>query len=765
MRTKLLFLLLASALHVCAQKYSDTIHVAKYTIAFDTINYAGKSLQASCTLAIEVKKNNQQQLKLDLLKLIPDQISSNGQALGFTYKNNKVFVQLPTILNAGNKINLEIKYHGSTYVDPQFGGFYFSGNYAFNIGVGFIADPHNLGKAWFPCVDEFEDRSLYEFYINTARGYRAFCNGILEGSKLLPDGRTQWHWNMKQPIATYLASVAVAPFEEIKRTYKNLPISIAAIAADTANAKKTMAKLDTAINAYIKAWGPYPFDKIGYVLVPFNGGAMEHASSIHIGKAFVDGSLNYETIYPHELAHMWFGDLVTCDKQEEMWLNEGWATYNEAIFTHAAYGAEAYKTWMRNKHRNVIQYAHIKDGNYLALNAVPHNQTYGTTVYDKGADLVHTLRYYMGDTAFFKSVKNYLYTHAFSAVNSSILEQSLTNASGINMSTFFNDWVATPGFPHFYIDKINVQESGGKYQVNFSLAQKGRGNTHLYTMPLKVTFSNGVKDSTAIFILDKKAQDYTINLSYKPDWLYLDRDEHMSDAITDFETNINQSISYSFPTTDMSILSKSSGENANVRAELHWLGPEPKTTAANYQVSKNRYWRVGGSASSKLKMDITFSYNLNANSGLDNDFGLSNSDSLILLYRAEPQNPFSPWPYQQKTKFASGTFTAINAAPGEYVIARNLQANAVNDIKKSTKNLWICPSTINNEKSYDIYFHLAKASGILTISNLEGKVVFKENINNEKSHLRWNTSTIASGMYIINLIEKTEQHSIKAIIE
>ena len=127
---------------------------------------------------------------------------------------------------------------------------------------------------------------------------------------------------------------------------------------------------------------------------------MEHATNITYPNSSINGSLSDEWLYAHELSHMWFGDKVTCASADDMWLNEGWAVFCESVFREGLYGKESYKTTMRSKLKDVLQFTHIKDGGYRALYGIPPEYTYGSTVYDKGGQVAHTLRGYLGDSLF-----------------------------------------------------------------------------------------------------------------------------------------------------------------------------------------------------------------------------------------------------------------------------------------------------------------------------------------------------------------------------
>ncbi len=133
--------------------------------------------------------------------------------------------------------------------------------------------------------------------------------------------------------------------------------------------------------------------------------SIEHATNVAYPSFAIDGQLTYEDLYTHELSHMWFGDMVTCESAEDMWLNEGWATFCAMYYTSSVYSEEEYRSQMRHHHKEVLRMTHFTDGDYLALYGISHEYTYGSTVYDKGATVVQSLRGYLGDDVFFPAVR------------------------------------------------------------------------------------------------------------------------------------------------------------------------------------------------------------------------------------------------------------------------------------------------------------------------------------------------------------------------
>lgn len=447
-----------------------------YDLHMDTIVFNPKQLYARAGVTFLATTSPITSVTLDLLKFTIDSVFAPNYAVTRSYNDTLLTIQFSPSVNTGDSVLVWIHYHGEPQQDASgWGGFYFSQNFAFNLGVGFMADPHNFGRAWFPCEDNFTSRARYDFHITTAAGSMAFCNGTLVQSVTNPNGTITRHWKQQQTIPSYLASMAVGPYHSLERTSNGLPVQWAAQPVDTNAVLATFSNLDTTLAAYINAYGAYPFDKVGYCLVPFNSGAMEHAASIHIGRAFVNGTQTYATLWAHELAHMWWGDKVTCETAEDMWLNEGFASYNEAFYTQNVSGVTAYRDWIRTNHRKVLQFAHTpaQDGSYLTMNQIPHAYTYGFHVYQKGADVVHTLRHYMGDQEFYTGCQYYMNNRAYSHANSTNLRDDLTTGSGVNMNRFFDDWIFTPGFPHFSIDSV-IHVPGGLDHMFVYVRQRSR---------------------------------------------------------------------------------------------------------------------------------------------------------------------------------------------------------------------------------------------------------------------------------------------------
>ncbi|GIV33174.1 MAG: hypothetical protein KatS3mg031_0709 [Chitinophagales bacterium] len=662
------------------QQPFDVLH---YAIHLNLTNLSARTLSGKTTVTIRSAQQPLQQVSLSLLSLQVDSVRVGNQSAPFTNDDTLILISLPQPVIAGDSAEITIWYHGQPVTDASWGGFYFTGNYAFNIGVGFDSEPHNFGRVWFPCIDNFTDKATYDIQVTTAPGYKAYCSGVLQDAITHPDQTITWHWAMRQPIPTYLASVAVSPYTELTDTYfsrrgDSVPVILAAQPADTSKLRSSFIHLRAAFDAFEACFGPYRFDRVGFVVVPFSGGAMEHATNIAYPRFAITGNLNYETLMAHEFSHHWWGNLVTCTSAEDMWLNEGWAVYAEHIFLEKTYGKPAYQKAVRSNHREVLQYAHIRDNGYRAVSGVPHAYTYGSTVYKKGADVAHTLRGYLGDSLFFNCLTAFLDSFQFGNASSYDFRDFLSQCSGVHLQTFFDNWVFHPGFPHFSIDSLSVQQTASGCEAFVWIRQRLKEAPVFYTsVPLELTFFSSSLDSVTqkIIFPGGDCVYFQFHLDFYPAFVALDLHEKISDAITDKYLHITDPGSYDFEEALMTVYVSEVPTEAILRIEHNWIAPDPgKTSVAGLHISSERYWKIDGVIPAGFTADAVVQYD-GATLG-STDYGLitNSEDSLVVLYRAKPGMEWMIHPaYSINTQGSStnkkGQITINQIAQGEYALA------------------------------------------------------------------------------------------------
>jgi hypothetical protein len=750
--------------------------IRHFNLYIDSLKFTGQSIYARAGITVLADQAPLTALSLDLLGFSIDSIFSLTHTVTYSYNDTVIDMQVSPPVATGDSLVIWIHYHGTPAQDASgWGGFYFSGNYAFNLGVGFQADPHNFGRAWYPCEDNFTSRSTYDFYVTTDAGFKAFCNGLLQSSVTNPNGTTTWHWKMNQTIPSYLTSIAVAPYHTLQRTSNGIPVEWAAMPADTNAVLSTFSNLDTTLSAFISAYGAYPFDKVGYCLVPFNSGAMEHASSIHIGRAFVNGTQTYATLWAHELAHMWWGDKVTCATAEDMWLNEGFASFNEAFYTEVVSGIDAYRNWIRANHRKVLQFAHTpaQDGSYLTLNNIPHEYTYGYHVYQKGANVAHTLRNYMGDSAFFSGCKAYFNNRAYSHAASEDLRDELTSGSGINMNRFFDDWVFTPGFPHFSIDSV-VYVPGGLDHYFVYTRQRSKGNSHLYEMPVELNFTDGIQDTTVRVVLDSVTNMFHIPLYFYASHVFLDRYGKVSDARVSNEKVVTAAGVQPVAETSFTLNVQSVGSPSSmVRVEHNFVPPDPFISSnPGIRLSDYRYWKIDGFFNSGFltKGLFIFDGTTSASTGyLDNNLITGSEDSLVLLYR---QGPGYDWTVANYSiNFASnpndkrGSLQTDSLMKGEYTLGYYDYTVGLNQLETGdVKSIRAVPNPSSDIFVFTLPSGISQHSG-LVIYDMGGRKVFEAPAGPKQNQIEWNSVSNRAGIYYAVLLEEGKRTaSVKVMV-
>jgi hypothetical protein len=705
---------------------SDTFDVLKYTIRLEIGNSISKLINGNTTIRFVPKKINPAKIRFDLLKLVIDSVKFGNNNATYTYNDTVASVSLPPNLTLTDTSTVTIYYRGQPKGDASgWGGFYFDntggGDYAYNLGVGFAAKPHNYGRVWFPCFDNFVERSKYEFVITSDSARRAYCNGQLTTDVLNGAKRTRT-WIMNEEIPTYLASVAVAKYKQVNWSTPTLTgnkaITLAAVAGDTTALKNGFVNLKNCITGFENYFGPYKWNRFGYVLVPFNSGAMEHATNIAYPRA-VAGSMQYEaSLMAHELSHHWWGDLITCETQEDMWINEGMASYSAFLFQEWQYGKQRYLDGLKRQHDNLLQFLHKKEGGFRAVSGIPHNLTYGDHVYLKGSDIAHTLRGYMTDNAFFNACKYVMQQKERKSINALEFRDLLQTSSGQNLSAFFDNWILNGGWPNFAIDSTrSIPQTSGFYNVVVHVRQRKFGAPQLFTgVPLEVSFfdANRVQHIRNLVMSGAK-NSYTFTLPFSPGYTALNYDSKIFDAVSSEVRTIKTVATIGFTLAKATLLVSNKGQDSSlVRIEHHYVAPDGfKNNPYNAVLSDQHYWKVDGILTPGFASRLRFSYDgnkttSNTNSYMDTLITKTGGDSVVVFYR---KNTADDWKLVKYfSKFTSGPKTGIitldSIKLGEYTFGKftdSLQFQiGIKEISKADVNWQVFPNPAKQEVQVDL---------------------------------------------------------------
>jgi len=781
-----IFWLLCFGITVKAQiqkSYSDSMGIVHYDINLNMTKMGAKHIEGFAVLTLVPKVTQVHYIALDLLALSVDSVKMNNDILNHQQTGEKLRVDFLTPLNTGDTAELTVFYRGTPVMDNSgWGGFYFGSDSvsAFNLGVGFDAIPHNYGRVWYPCIDDFVDRATYDCRITVNNGSMAVCGGQLVGVIDNGNGTNTFHWHLSTPIPTYLSSVAVGIYAVVSDTYqgieKDIPIEIYVRPQDTAKVAGTFVNLKAALQTFEEHFGPYRWQRVGYVGVFFNSGAMEHATSIAYPNACIYGGTAYDDLMSHELSHHWFGNLITCSTAEDMWINEGWASFCEFIFFENVYSLGYAKDFVRTIHKQVLQMAHIVDGAYWPLYGIPPELTYCRTVYDKGSLVANNLRAYLGDSLFFNGVKAFLDTFQFKDVNSYQLRDFLSNYTQIDLTDFFDNWVFTGGFPHFSVDSFLVADMGnGTFKTDVFMKQKMNGRTtYANSNVVELTFANNNWhfETDTIMVSGVQAQK-SFYLDFNPKHIFVNFDEKSCFAATSFTKVINQTGTVSFPETHFTTNISQVSDSVLLRITHNWV-PADTLKINNphiVRISDYRYWNVEGINISTLKANGRFHYNrsmplatsLNSNGWLDNTLYSGLADSLILLHRINAADDWKVQSFSRIGNHTTGFIIADTLKEGEYVLAIGTPYNAsLNENKTPYFDLNIVPNP-SGEAFNILYPH--NFEGLLQISDINGKILENTHIAIGTTAYKWTPSNdLPSGIYMVTLSDKSQTKLSKKMV-
>lgn len=383
-----------------------------------------------------------------------------------------------------------------------------------------LSQPYGA-RNWWPCKQSLNDKiDSLDIYVTVPQLYEAASNGILVSNEQKGPDRV-FHWRHRHPIATYLIAVSVADYE----TYGQLvptedreeqilvlnyvyPSSLERARQQTEVIVPIMQLFNTLFGLY-----PYADEKYGHAEFGFGGG-MEHQTISFMGSYS-------HVLQAHELAHQWFGDKVTCGSWQDIWLNEGFATYLEGLTYENGLGDQDWRDWLGAKNQSITRepggsvFVHDTTSIFRIFN--------GRLSYDKGAMLLHMLRWKLGDDAFFQALRNYLNDPelAFGFARTADLQAHLETAGQMDLDEFFADWLYGEGYPNYQV-RWSPLPSG----FSLTLSQTtSHPSVDFYEMPVPLVFygPNGESDT---LVIDHTGTDQLVagSLSFTPVSIAFDPD-------------------------------------------------------------------------------------------------------------------------------------------------------------------------------------------------------------------------------------------------
>ncbi len=473
-------------------------------------------------------QDNPQFLILDLTNsMVVDSAKIDGVRSVATQQAASFTLSIDSTYHDNDQISALIYYHG-TPSSSGLGSFVIT-SHGNEPWIWSLSEPYGA-RDWWPCKDVPSDKAdSVDITITTDSAFKVGSNGILASIVSHPDGTTTWFWKERYPIATYLVSVAITNFAQFSNWFHYSPVDSLQVLnfvlpESLAAAQRALPRVIDGLGIFSGLFGLYPFIKEKYGHAEFGGLAMEHQTMTSTP------SFDEETII-HELSHQWFGDMITCRSWQHLWLNEGFATYCQALFHERNDGTSAYRNFIAAQ----LDRAKAAVGSvYVSDTSNVRSLFNGARVYSKGAVVLHMLRHILGDTVFFHSLYNYAndlrlkYSTAVTEDFRSVCEQT----SHSDLGYFFNEWIYGENYPH-YVFSWSLRDSAGSYLVKLRLQQTtGTTSPSLFTMPIDIRFTDTVWDSTVTIFNDSENQTYSFTLPHPVTSVQLDPENWiMKDAI------------------------------------------------------------------------------------------------------------------------------------------------------------------------------------------------------------------------------------------
>ena len=381
-------------------------------------------------------------LNLDFSALEVVGVIVDGNEASFARTDVDVTIAPAAGLVAGEAFTVEVAYRGSP--EPVVDG-------AVPFGIGWrtttrgtyvVAEP-DAARSWFPSNDHPADKATYTFRITVPDGVTAIANGILEDT-ITDLGWATWVWEMRQPMATYLATVATGPYvlviDQASSELSGVEIRNALfIGSELPPALDLQGEM---LDFFAGIYGPYPFDAYGIVVVEDLSAALETQSISVFGQTLLT-SPALERVLVHELAHQWFGDLVSPATWRDIWLTEGFASYGEWLWTEHRNGRDALERGITQERDR------LATGTLPPPGSPPDDDLFNLSVYRVGAMTLHALRLEIGDDAFFETLQSYLEQFRFSVASTADFITVAEQVSGENLAGFFDAWLFKPDIPQF----------------------------------------------------------------------------------------------------------------------------------------------------------------------------------------------------------------------------------------------------------------------------------------------------------------------------
>jgi len=429
-------------------------------------------------------------VELDAEEIVIEGVrGEHGEDLSFLQGDTSLVVTLSRPLAFGDTAELVVAYRGR---DPENGFFFDEASEDHPRMVSTDAWPDEAHH-WIPLYDYPNDRVTHELIITVPSGNKVLSNGRLVGvTENEDEGTSTWHWSQDLPHATYLLMLAIGPYSVLEDSLGALPIHYWVYPGAEGDAAWIFEKTPRMIAFYEDLFDyPYPWAKYDQVTTPHVGGGAEATSATILGQGVIhdrraEQDFSWERVIAHEIAHQWWGDLVTLREWSHTWLNESFGTYSDYLWTRHEKGEDEGAWDLLGKKNQYLAEARTR---YMRPIVFPRydrpHDNFDAHTYPKGAVILHQLRQILGDDAFFRTLSTFLREHAFQPVDTHDFTKTVKTVTGRNLDWFFDQYLFRPGHPVFEV-RSRWDGAAGEVRMEIDQVQARDHGVPIYRTPVRI---------------------------------------------------------------------------------------------------------------------------------------------------------------------------------------------------------------------------------------------------------------------------------------
>ena len=517
----------------------NSIDVTYYGIKLK-VTYSPQYISGSVIINIKADSSSINACSIDLQNVLTvDSVLLNGTPTTFIHSNNKIDIDLDRNYSLDETFSLEIFYQGVPG-SSGFGSFEFS-THGGNPIIWTLSEPYGAPD-WFPCKDTPADKAdSSDVWITVADNLIPVSNGTLQEIINNGDGTHTYYWKNHSPISQYLISMAISNYLQYDTYFHygendSMLISHYIYQESFNSIKQFLDETDDMMTVFSDRYGLYPFINERYGHAEIGGfTSMEHQTCTSMG-FWGTG------VVSHELAHQWFGDKITCKDWHHIWLNEGFATYSEAVYLEAKYGAASYNVQIQIE----MNSAKNAQGSIWVQNINSVGQIFsGSRSYAKGACVLHMLRGIVGDSTFFNIMKTYANdpSFAYGVATTEDFQAVAENISGLDLEYFFQEWIYKVNYPKYTVHWSKNNLSGETYEVNINIMQNVNTDPSFFTMPVKVKVNTSSGDTVVTLFNNVQNQDFQFEVNGNPTSINFDYGNWILKDVISVTTSIDDNSS------------------------------------------------------------------------------------------------------------------------------------------------------------------------------------------------------------------------------